>query len=46
MMPDDLWTPLSDHEIRSLVAYLASPAPGADARHARERRGASSTAAT
>lgn len=26
MMPDDLWKPLSDHEIRSLVAYLASPA--------------------
>jgi putative membrane-bound dehydrogenase-like protein len=26
MMPDDLWKPLSNHEIRSLVAYLASPA--------------------
>jgi putative membrane-bound dehydrogenase-like protein len=26
MMPDDLWKPLSDHEVRSLVAYLASPA--------------------
>jgi len=26
MMPDDLWKPLSEHEIRSLVAYLASPA--------------------
>jgi putative membrane-bound dehydrogenase-like protein len=26
MMPDDLWTPLSEHEIRSLVQYLASPA--------------------
>jgi putative membrane-bound dehydrogenase-like protein len=26
MMPEDLWTPLSDHEVRSLVAYLASPA--------------------
>ena len=25
MMPDGLWTPLSDHEVRSLVAYLASP---------------------
>ncbi|RUL89017.1 PVC-type heme-binding CxxCH protein [Tautonia sociabilis] len=25
MMPDDLWANLSDHEIRSLVAYLASP---------------------
>ena len=25
MMPDDLWTPLSDHEVRSLIAYLASP---------------------
>ena len=25
MMPDDLWTPLSEREIRSLVAYLASP---------------------
>ena len=25
MMPEDIWTPLSDHEIRSLVAYLASP---------------------
>jgi hypothetical protein len=25
MMPDDLWKPLSDHEVRSLVAYLASP---------------------
>jgi putative membrane-bound dehydrogenase-like protein len=26
MMPEDLWKPLSEHEIRSLVAYLASPA--------------------
>lgn len=26
MMPDDLLKPLSDHEVRSLVAYLASPA--------------------
>ncbi len=26
MMPDDLWKLLSEHEIRSLVAYLASPA--------------------
>ena len=26
MMPEDLWSPLSDHELRSLVAYLASPA--------------------
>jgi len=26
MMPDDLWKTLSDHEVRSLVAYLASPA--------------------
>lgn len=25
MMPDDLLKPLSEHEIRSLVAYLASP---------------------
>lgn len=25
MMPDDQWRNLSDHEIRSLVAYLASP---------------------
>ncbi|MDX2036658.1 MAG: family 16 glycoside hydrolase [Isosphaeraceae bacterium] len=25
MMPEDLWANLSDHEIRSLVAYLASP---------------------
>jgi len=25
MMPDDLWTPLSDFEVVSLVAYLASP---------------------
>ena len=25
MMPEDIWTPLTDHEIRSLVAYLASP---------------------
>ncbi len=34
MMPDDLWAPLSEHEIRSLVAYLASPeqvpSPGAE----------------
>jgi len=26
MMPEDLWSSLSDHEVRSLVAYLASPA--------------------
>lgn len=26
MMPDDIWQPLSEHEIRSLIAYLASPA--------------------
>ena len=26
MMPDDIWQPLSDDEIRALVAYLASPA--------------------
>ena len=26
MMPEDLWKPLSEHEIRSLVSYLASPA--------------------
>jgi putative membrane-bound dehydrogenase-like protein len=26
MMPDDLWKALSEHEIRSLVSYLASPA--------------------
>jgi putative heme-binding domain-containing protein len=26
MMPDDLWGPLSEHEVRSLVAYLASSA--------------------
>ncbi len=26
MMPEDLWKPLSEHEIRSLLAYLASPA--------------------
>jgi putative membrane-bound dehydrogenase-like protein len=25
MMPEDLWTPLSEHEVRSLVKYLASP---------------------
>jgi putative membrane-bound dehydrogenase-like protein len=25
MMPDDLWANLSSHEVRSLVAYLASP---------------------
>jgi putative heme-binding domain-containing protein len=25
MMPDDLWKPLSEHEIRSLIIYLASP---------------------
>jgi putative membrane-bound dehydrogenase-like protein len=25
MMPDDLWKELSEHEIRSLVSYLASP---------------------
>lgn len=28
MMPDDLLSQLSDHEVRSLVAYLASPAQG------------------
>jgi len=26
MMPEDLWKPLSDQEIRALVAYLVSPA--------------------
>ncbi|MBX6311568.1 MAG: c-type cytochrome [Isosphaeraceae bacterium] len=26
MMPDDLLKPLSEHEVRSLIAYLASPA--------------------
>ncbi len=26
MMPEDLWKSLSEHEIRSLVSYLASPA--------------------
>jgi putative membrane-bound dehydrogenase-like protein len=26
MMPDDIFQPLSEHEVRSLVAYLASPA--------------------
>jgi putative membrane-bound dehydrogenase-like protein len=26
MMPEDLWKALSEHEIRSLVSYLASPA--------------------
>jgi putative membrane-bound dehydrogenase-like protein len=26
MMPEDLWVPLSEHEVRSLVSYLASPA--------------------
>jgi putative heme-binding domain-containing protein len=26
MMPEDLWNNLSDHEVRSLVAYLARPA--------------------
>ncbi|MDR3618446.1 MAG: DUF1080 domain-containing protein [Paludisphaera borealis] len=26
MMPEDVWTPLSEFEVRSLVAYLASPA--------------------
>jgi putative membrane-bound dehydrogenase-like protein len=26
MMPEDLWTPLSEKEIRSLVSYLAGPA--------------------
>jgi putative membrane-bound dehydrogenase-like protein len=25
MMPEALWAPLTDHEVRSLVAYLASP---------------------
>jgi len=26
MMPEGIWQPLAEHEIRSLVAYLASPA--------------------
>ena len=26
MMPEDLWKALSEHDIRSLVSYLASPA--------------------
>ncbi len=26
MMPEDLWVPLSEHEVRSLVSYLAGPA--------------------
>ena len=26
MMAEDLWKPLSEHEVRSLVSYLASPA--------------------
>lgn len=26
MMPDDLWKPLSESDVRALVAYLASPA--------------------
>jgi putative membrane-bound dehydrogenase-like protein len=26
MMPDDLWAPLSEAEVRALLAYLASPA--------------------
>jgi putative heme-binding domain-containing protein len=26
MMPEDLWTPLSEQEVRSLVRYLAGPA--------------------
>ncbi|WZP00841.1 c-type cytochrome [Isosphaeraceae bacterium EP7] len=26
MMPDDLWSALPEHEVRALVAYLASPA--------------------
>jgi putative membrane-bound dehydrogenase-like protein len=26
LMPEDQWTPLTPHEVRSLVAYLASPA--------------------
>ena len=26
MMPEDLWKPLSEFEVRSLVSYLASPA--------------------
>ena len=25
MMPEDLWQPLDEHQIRSLIAYLASP---------------------
>jgi len=25
-MPEDFWTPLSEHEIHSLVSNLASPA--------------------
>ena len=25
MMAEDLWKPLSEHEVRSLVSYLASP---------------------
>ena len=25
MMPEDLWNPLSEHQVRSLVAYLALP---------------------
>ena len=39
MMPDDLWTALSDYEVRSLVAYLASPLAGPDAGDRRERIG-------
>jgi putative heme-binding domain-containing protein len=30
MMPDDLWKSLSEHEIRSLVAYLAGGGPPAE----------------
>ena len=37
MMPDDLLKPLSPAEVRSLVAYLAGPRPGADAGHGRQR---------
>jgi putative heme-binding domain-containing protein len=37
MMPEDFWTLLSEHEIRSLVTYLASPAqaplPAAEGGH-------------
>ena len=41
MMPDDLWGPLSEREIRSLIAYLASPSqvplPAADPKEAGAR---------